>query len=83
MFYYFDRTKNEVEKIKAALKKSESYYSLLALSSYNNKEDSKYRPIGEIRFEFLEKFVSNIVSFFVRAYDGERYLMWTKFMKEL
>lgn len=78
MFYYFDIKNNEIEKIKEALKKSESYYSLFALSSYNNEEDSKHRPIGEIRPEFLEEFVSNIVSFFVRAYDGEGYLMWNR-----
>jgi len=77
MFYFFDKKNNDAKKIEKSFTGSEAHYFLCALSTLNFEEHFEFAPFKKITTELLEKVVANLTSFFVRAYDGEGYLMWT------
>ncbi len=78
MFYFFDNKNKDIKEIDRAFKASEAHYFLCALSSFNTFEHDKFISFKEITIELIKEVVDNLNSFFVRAYDGEGYLMWTK-----
>jgi hypothetical protein len=78
MFYYFDKLNNSAEKINEALTKSENYSFTCGLSSLSKNDHKKFATFEEINMELIMLFVKSISLFFVRAYDGEGYLMWVK-----
>jgi hypothetical protein len=77
MFFFFDKENNDKEKVRDAFTTSEVYIFLCVLSELNKEEISQFAAFKEIRIDALELFTKNMKSFFVRAYDGEGYLMWT------
>jgi hypothetical protein len=78
MFFFFDKKNSAIEKVKEAFNTSEAYIFLCALSTLNISEHAQFEAFKEITIASLELFVKDIRSFFVRAYDGEGYLMWSK-----
>jgi hypothetical protein len=77
MLYFFDNNNSNEEKVKKAFSVSESHVLLCALGSLDTAERSKVSPCKEVYPELLKLFVANLSAFFVKAYDGEGYLMWT------
>jgi hypothetical protein len=78
MFYFFDNNNNDVKKIEKAFIASEDYIFLCALSSLDPTELNDVTSHKEVLLEFLQLFATKITTFFVKAYDGEGYLMWHK-----
>jgi hypothetical protein len=76
MFYFFDKLNNDEAKFKSAFKDSEAYYFLCALSKVEINDHILFYGMKKIDPQLIEKIVKNIVSFIVRAYDGEGYLIW-------
>jgi len=76
--YYFFGNNVEIETFQDTFKRSEGYYFLCALSSLPAKKQKGFSPFSSLSTEQLEDFASNVISFFVRAYDGEGYLQWRK-----
>jgi hypothetical protein len=78
MFYFFD-SKNIVKKdIDEAWDASEAHVFLCALGKLNFSEHDRFASFKVISIKDLELFVESIMSFVVKAYDGEGYLMWQK-----
>ena len=78
MFFFFDKRSCEIEKLQEAFSTSHTYIFLCVLSTLNINEHSHFAPFKEITDELLSLLVNESSSFFVRAYDGEGYLMWEK-----
>jgi hypothetical protein len=78
VFYFFDKKNNSLKQIEDTFKVSEAYYFLCSLGSLSYNIHNKFTPLQEIGVELLKEFVDNLNAFFVKAYDGEGYLMWTK-----
>jgi hypothetical protein len=78
MFFFFDKNNDVIEHVENAFIISEAYIFLCALSSLNENDHSNLAAFKEITVDILELFVKNLSSFFVKAYDGEGYLMWVK-----
>jgi hypothetical protein len=76
MLYFFDNNSNNEKKINESFSASEGYVFLCALSSLEPAERNKFVPYKEVSLELLKLFATNISKFFVKAYDGEGYLMW-------
>lgn len=76
--YYFFGNHVQSEKFENAFRTSEGYYFLCALSSLPAQEQNSFSPFSSLSSEQIKDFASNVVSFFVRAYDGEGYLQWSK-----
>jgi hypothetical protein len=77
IFYFFDNNNKNEGKIEEAFNASEGYVFLCALSSLDLAERSKFVSQREVPSELLKSFATNLSAFFVKAYDGEGYLMWT------
>lgn len=77
MYYFFDKDAKS-EEFEDAFRTSEGYYFLCALSSLPIDDQDGFSPFNSLNSEQLKNFASNVVSFFVRAYDGEGYLQWIK-----
>ena len=76
--YYFFGNDAETETFEDAFKRREGYYFLCALSSLRAKKQNGFSPFSSLSSEQLDDFASNVISFFVPAYDGEGYLQWRK-----
>lgn len=77
MYYFFDQGNYSKEKFEEAFNISEAYYFLCILSSLEPNEHAVITPFKEIDPEILKKIVDNLTCFYISAYDGEGYLMWT------
>lgn len=77
IFYFFDKSNNNKEGIENAIKRSDGYYFLCALGSLNFANHAGFTSFQSVSPELLKAFVQKIAFFFVKAYDGEGYLMWT------
>lgn len=77
MFYFFGDNTNTVG-FEQAFTASEGYYFLCALSTLDTDKQKSFVPFSPVTDELLKEFASNIVCFFVRAYDGEGYLQWSR-----
>jgi hypothetical protein len=77
-FYFFDTAHATAEGIGEAIKVSDDYIFLCALSSITSSIRSCFAPSKEISPDLLVSFAKNVDTFFVGAYDGEGYLMWTR-----
>jgi hypothetical protein len=49
------------------------------LSSLDQTERSKLKPLNEISASAIEKLVNNITSFFIGAYDHEGFILWQRY----
>ncbi len=78
MYYYFDNRKYDLKEINEAFTISDTYIFLCALSSLNLEQRSYFEPFKEITTNSLDIFVKNTSAFFMKAYDHEGYLLWTK-----
>jgi hypothetical protein len=78
MFFFFDKKGSDFEKVENAFTTSDVYIFLCALSSLDQTVHSSYDGFKEISVELLDVFVKNVSSLFVKAYDGEGYLMWVR-----
>jgi hypothetical protein len=78
LFYFFDTAHATAERIGEAIKVSDDYIFLCALSSLASSIRFCFTPSKEISPDFLVSFAKNVDTFFIGAYDGEGYLMWTK-----
>jgi hypothetical protein len=76
--YYFFGSHVQMATVEEALKTSEGYYFLCVLGSLPAEKQKGFSPFTSLNIEQLKDFSSNVVSFFVRAYDGEGYLEWCK-----
>jgi hypothetical protein len=76
MYYFFNKDAKS-EEFENAFRTSEGYYFLCALSSLPIDNQGGFSPFNSLNSAQLKKFASNVVSFFVRAYDGEGYLQWS------
>lgn len=76
VYYFFNNGNVDIERIKKAIQVSEDYVFLCALSRPGITVQSNLLPSKEITEEMLRLFARNVFVFFVRAYDGEGYLMW-------
>jgi hypothetical protein len=76
--YYFFGGNGHAETFGPAFKTSEGYYFLCALSSLPTGKQNAFSNLSSLTTEQLNDFTSNVVSFFVKAYDGEGYLQWSK-----
>jgi hypothetical protein len=76
MYYFFDKDA-QPEEFEDAFKTSEGYYFLCALSSLPVEKQESFSPFNSLNTDQLKNFASNVVSFFIRAYDGEGYLQWS------
>jgi hypothetical protein len=77
MYYFFNTSNIAREKIEQATNYADGYYFLCVLSSLDN-ELSEFKSGDEISFDSLKTIADNCQTFFVGAYDGEGYLMWSK-----
>lgn len=77
IFYFFDEKNANNILLERAIRVSDGYYFLFALGSINIEDHVRFTPFAAIKFELLKIFSERINSFFVKAYDGEGYLMWT------
>jgi len=77
MYYFFDKDPKS-EEVKDAFRTSDGYYFLCVLSSLRIDDQCGFSPFNSLNSDRLKDFASNVVSFFVRAYDGEGYLQWDK-----
>lgn len=77
MYYFFDKNAKS-EEFEDAFMTSEGYYFLCVLSSLPIDSQDGFAPFNSLNSNQLKNFASNVVSFFVRAYDGEGYLQWNK-----
>jgi hypothetical protein len=78
VYYFFNNSNFNFEKIKEAVLVSDDYIFTCAISSLDINMQSCFLPSKEITVELLEAFVRNVFVFFVGAYDGEGYLMWVR-----
>jgi len=76
MLYFFDSSFKDEEKIGEVFSISEGYVFLCALSSLAPVDRNKVLAYKDVSSELLKVFMTNLSAFFVRAYDGEGYLMW-------
>ena len=77
MFFFFDKGNNDNEKVQDAFTTSEVYIFLCVLSELKKEEHAQFAAFNEVAIDALELFAINMKKMFVRAYDGEGYLMWT------
>jgi hypothetical protein len=77
MFFFFDQSNCDNGKLKDAFITSEVYIFLCVLSKLEKNLHSRFAPFNEVKTDVLTLLVENTEGFFVRAYDGEGYLMWT------
>jgi hypothetical protein len=77
LLYYFDNNSCSEEKVINAFNVSESYTFLCALGSLGIEERRAIASHNNVSLELVRAFIENVSAFFVRAYDGEGYLMWT------
>jgi len=77
VYYFFDIENNRYQGIKKALTLSEDYVFLCVLSSLKSDIEISYKS-GSITGSLLKSLVERVNSFFVKAYDGEGYLLWNK-----
>jgi hypothetical protein len=75
MYYFFSNNAKKAT-FEDAFKTSEAYYFLCVLSSLTAEKQNGFSPFSSLSSEQLRYFAANVVSFFVRAYDGEGYLEW-------
>ena len=76
--YYFFNADAQTATFEDAFKTSEGYYFLCALGSLPAEKQYGFSAFSSLSIDQLKDFASNVVSFFVRAYDGEGFLQWTK-----
>jgi hypothetical protein len=76
--YYFFSSDAKYESVEVALRFSGGHYFLCALSSLAIEKQEGFSPLSSVVAEQLKELSSAVVSFFVRAYDGEGYLEWCK-----
>ncbi|ANE51010.1 hypothetical protein [Flavisolibacter tropicus] len=76
MYYFFNKDA-EPQEFEDSFRTSEGYYFLCALSSLPIDSQNGFSSFNSLNSEQLKSFASNVVSFFVRAYDGEGYLQWS------
>jgi hypothetical protein len=77
--YYFFGGDVDSEEFEKAFTTSEGYYFLCALSSVPVDNQDGFSPFNAVSSNQLKNVAANVVSFFVRAYDGEGYLQWSDF----
>jgi hypothetical protein len=77
VYYFFDQGNVQYQEIKKAFIFSEAYIFLCILSSLELDIRITHES-GFITGSLLELLVEGVNSFFVRAYDGEGYLLWNK-----
>jgi hypothetical protein len=77
MFFFFDKENNDNEKVQDAFTTSEVYIFLCVLSELKKEEHAQFAAFNEVAIDAIELFAKNMKKMFVRAYDGEGYLMWT------
>jgi hypothetical protein len=77
MYYFFGGNELDLD-FQKAFGTSEGYYFLCVLSTLDSGHQQEFSPFSSITSDLITYFVSNMSSFFIRAYDGEGYLQWTK-----
>lgn len=77
IYYLFQKSNNKVD-LEKAFKTSEGYYFLCVLSTVKSYNRPQFLIKKEINSNLLSEIVENLSCFFIRAYDGEGYLMWSK-----
>ena len=78
MYYFFDRKNIIDEELKRAFLNSDGYYFFFVLSSLNVEAHDKLKAFSKISAVTLKAVADNATTFFVKAYDGEGYLIWSK-----
>lgn len=76
MFYFFNGKNNVIDNIKTAILRSDNYIFFCALSKLKINIHDRFANRNEINSELLQLFLEDLSMFFVKAYDGEAYLMW-------
>jgi hypothetical protein len=78
IYYFFNWENNRKEEIYKGLIRSENYIFLCVLSSINSEDQLSLKSSVNIYLSTLDHIADKLTAFFIRAYDGEGYLMWHK-----
>ena len=76
IYYFFGNNKLDTESLEASFKTSEGYYFTCILSSLEIRKHQAFSPFRVVSQIDLYELLNSINSFFVRAYDGEGYMLW-------